>query len=129
MHLPSDMAPADLTAAMLTSGPYVTSTCLPDCSGTVLGVDYDNSYLVGDSLTYTTNNSAECTGGAANYYFSILPSQWNDTISSGVAYGHCRNFRHHPGTDFKGTPIDCTQTCNTMGAMNDKTLSVSFKYN
>ncbi len=132
VHLPANISGSQLTPAMLqpaqSGASPLSSTCDPGCGGTVIGIDWMNANYLGDTLTYTTNNSAGCSQGA-NFYFSSMPSGWNDDVSSAHSYQSCFNFEHFYDVGFGYPMYDCPPSCANMGAANDQTSSVALKYN
>lgn len=133
VHLASNASPQSLTRRNLAAKVRASRTrslramdCTPDCTGTIIGIDYWDTNWQGSSLMYTTTNSAGCTAGS-NYYWSSLPSPWNDQISSARSYTGCEYFHHWVNTGFSGGQYICVWSCANLGALNDTTSSVGLK--
>jgi hypothetical protein len=132
VQLPASAAPSTLTPRRLAAklrhrrGAFSDKDCTPNCTGTIIGIDYHDANWLGSILMYTTNNSAGCTGGA-NYYWSSLPAGWDNVISSARSYTGCEYFHHWVNTGFSGGQIICDWTLANFGALNDTTSSVGLK--
>lgn len=89
-------------------------------SQTVIGIDYVDANFQGNTFTWWVSNPNGCADGS--YYFvDIIPTDWQNNISSASAWAGCNLYYHYEGIYRSGTTIICT--CATMGVMNDKTTS------
>lgn len=93
-----------------------------------LSVEYRDYNYGGQTTQFTW--SADCTG--AIYWWSSMPSGWNDDIGSSKAYSNCTAIHYdNSGATATYIPpgalINCSFTsCKNMGAMNDHTSSLRF---
>jgi hypothetical protein len=108
-------------------GLFHAMDCTPNCTGTIIGIDYWDIGFSGSILMYTTNNSAGCTAGA-NYYWTSLPYPWDNKVSSARSYTGCQYFHHWVDTGFTGGQLIVQWSNSNFGSvMNDTTSSVGLK--
>lgn len=115
VRLPSTARPRTVTAAELNapaSDPAAAATTY------VLSIDFQNANYGGTSLAWY--QSTKC--GA--FYAAAMPSGWNDTISSVIAYNGCATTLFH-NASFAGSTyvIDKNGSASTLGSFNDEASS------
>lgn len=81
-------------------------------------MDFQDSHYGGDQLTW--NGDFGCSGGMG-FGVDAMPANWDEKVSSAFADGGCNSFTHYQCVFHGGTQYVCT--CETMGAMNDRTSS------
>lgn len=121
VELSSNAKPADLTSDLLDQSAEVQSL-------TVIGVLFDGANHSGASYTYTTSNPRGCLDGAS-FAWSYVGSAWNDRTSSARTFQGCRGYLfEHVG--YGGVYISCigTNSCYTLGVMDNRTSSIKFTY-
>jgi hypothetical protein len=107
----SGVAPSQGVGARSEVEPYAAYT---------LAVIYENASYGGASYVVTTSNSSLCSG--FHYYWSSMPSGWNDRVSSFDAYGTCR-VKFWSNTGYNGTTFGPSAGASSMGSMNDEASS------
>lgn len=115
VRLPRTAGPRTVTAAELNapaSDPGAAATTY------VLSIDFQNANYGGTSLAWY--QSTKC--GA--FYASAMPSGWNDTISSVIAYNGCATTLFH-NASFAGSTyaIEKNGSASTLGSFNDEASS------
>lgn len=88
----------------------------------VIGIEYEHRDYGGSSLIIYSDYT--CT--EFDQWVSALPSNWNDRISSSLAYSGCNYSWHYENANFGGAVINCGAGCANLGgtAMNDRTSSI-----
>lgn len=121
VELSRDAGPVDLTQDVLDQSAEVQSS-------TVIGMLFDGANHSGATYIYTTSNPRGCLDGAS-FAWSYVGSAWNDRTSSAMTYQGCRGYLfEHVG--FAGSYYSCvgTNSCYTLGVMDNRTSSVKFTY-
>lgn len=91
-------------------------------ASTVLGTVYKDANYGGGSLSFY--GAGSCAG--VTFGFASLDAGWQNTISSAKAYAGCW-VSLYTATSYGGTQLLCTPNCATLGALNDRILSLVFR--
>ncbi len=92
----------------------------------VLGTVYADAGYAASGGTYTFTSSSDCdTNPDVDFQVSVMPTGWNDRISSFTSYGRCATKLWE--NTFSGTSYGFTVTSAYVGgAINDRTSSIQF---
>lgn len=148
--LPPGIPPNRITQRMLigkrsskrarTFIPYVDTKCHLDnnannntCNGTVIAIDYENTYFGGASLTWFSTVNGGCNNGADSFGITSMPSGWDKVVSSAHSYATCYHFKHFQYASYGQPLVDCNPTCyplipSNTGNFNDQTSSETLNY-
>jgi hypothetical protein len=91
----------------------------------LVGIEYTSSGYGGSTLSLYGSSGSGCFGGVT-YGFSSLPGGWSNVISSAQGFNGCGG-RHFDSTGYGGSFIQCSDSCSSMGAMDNRTSSIIFQ--
>ncbi|MBO1741606.1 hypothetical protein [Leifsonia sp. TF02-11] len=91
-------------------------------SSTVLGTVYKDANYSGGSLSFYGTGS--CSG--VTFGFASVDAAWQNAISSAKAYAGCF-VSLYSAPSYGGSQLLCTPSCATLGALNDRVLSLVFR--
>jgi hypothetical protein len=111
VHLPQAFQSSQITPALLASSQ----------ANTVIGIDWSEPNFSGVTLIWTTQGGG-CTG-SSTFGVPLMPSGWNNVVSSAQGFGGCNHYWHYDFQNWTGPLLDCGAGCGYMGSLDNHTSS------
>jgi hypothetical protein len=94
-------------------------------SGTILSVEYEDTYQRGNTLTIKSRRGPCDANPDRDEDYPYVGDKWNDEISSFVGANGCQ-VRHWDNVNYGGANFSQRNQSDRMGSMNDRTSSITW---
>ncbi|MDN4612920.1 hypothetical protein P5G50_00530 [Leifsonia sp. F6_8S_P_1B] len=108
--------------AVVTAPRGTSALAAATTASTVLGTVYKDAGYAGGSLSFY--GSGSCAG--VTFGFAALDAGWRNVISSAKAFAGC-HVSLYSAPSYGGSQLLCTPNCASLGALNDRVLSLVFR--